>query len=97
MVISAHARGRMQSRAIPREVVMRVLHHGRTVSIRGAELVVVGRREIREARRRGLDLAACGGVHVVVAGGGLVVTVYRNQSLRGLKPVSRRGRRPRHR
>jgi hypothetical protein len=97
MVISAHAQRRMQSRAIRLGVVMRVLQHGRVVHHRGAELVVVGRREIREARQVGLDLSPCAGVHVVVLDAGrLVGTVYRNQSLRGLRPRGRRGRRRRH-
>ncbi len=93
MVISQHASARMQSRAIGVGVVMKVLEYGRGVHCRDAEFVVVGRREIREARRFGMDLSECAGVHVVVVEGSQVVTVYRNQSLRGLRPRRRRGRR----
>ncbi len=94
MVISQHASARMQSRAIGLDVVMKVLEYGRDVHHRDAELVVVGRHEIRAARKYGLDLSDCAGVHVVVVDGGrLVATVYRSQSLRGLRPRRRRGRR----
>jgi len=95
MVISTHAQRRMQGRAIRLRVVQKVLQYGRIVHNRGAEFIVVGRREIREARKYGVDLSECAGVHVVVINGGLVTTVYRNQCLRGLKPRRRRGRRRR--
>jgi len=92
MVISQHASARMQSRAIGLGVVMKVLEYGRGVHYRDAELVVVGRHEIRAARKYGMDLSDCAGVHVVVVDGVLVATVYRSQSLRGLRPRRRRSR-----
>ena len=70
------------------------LVHGRVVHVHGAVYHVIGRREVSHLKRRGIDLSLHEGVHVVcVPGGGtLVLTVYRNQDLRGLRPRPRRPR-----
>ncbi len=86
-----HAARRMAQRGISRKAVLRTLRHGRRVYIRGACLYAVGKREVHRSARRGVDLTALDGIHVVCSDG-VVLTVYRNRALnlRGRK----RPRRP---
>lgn len=86
-----HARQRAQSRAIRDEAIAAVLAWGREVYIRGACIYVIGRHEIRQALREGIDLSDLDGVHVICANGGSILTVYRNRDLRGLRRAARFG------
>ncbi len=96
MHLTQHARIRMDARSIPKRAVEMVLDHGRRVFIRGAELAVIGRKEIVWAKMQGLDLRDYNGIHVVCAEDGTVLTVYRNRALPSLRP-RRNGRRGLHR
>lgn len=87
--LSSHAWSRMCGRRIPADVVSAVLEHGRIVHVPGATVHVVGHREARSMRARGVDLGRAEGVHVVCAPDGTVLTVYRNQDLRHLRPHAR--------
>ena len=87
--LTDHAWQRMTSRGISSEAIRMALTYGRRLHLRGALYHVVGRREIDRHRRHGLDLSPAEGVHVVCSLDGRIVTVYRNRSLRGLRP--RRG------
>jgi len=96
--MTSHSIRRMQERGIPWTTVELVLLHGRRIHARGALHRFVGRKEVRAARRRGLDLSACEGVHVVCAPeNGSVLTVYRNHDIgslrkgRGRRGLRRRG------
>ena len=86
MHLTKHAQVRMDARSIPRSAVEMVLDHGRRVFVRGAELAVIGRKEIAWAQMRGLDLRKYNGIHVVCGEDGTVLTVYRNRELPGLRP-----------
>lgn len=74
-----HALTRMNARALHRDVVADVLRFGWRHHARHALTYVVGRRAIRDAARRGIDLRRCDGVHVVCSPEGAVLTVYRNR------------------
>ena len=70
----------------------RTLEHGRFVHVRGADIYVVGRREIKSVAEQGLDISDLHGLHVVCASDtGVVITAYRNRNLRGLRPRKRGG------
>jgi hypothetical protein len=66
------------------------LEYGRVVYVRGAEIHVIGRKEVFRYRRHGIDLREYEGVHVVCRpGSGLILTAYRNRDFRGLRPHQR--------
>lgn len=88
--MTQHARSRMQSRAIDRETIELVLMYGRVVHTRGADIHVVGRREIRRLRAQHIILDQCEGVHVICSAAGKVITVYRNHDFSGLRDKARR-------
>lgn len=85
--VTDHALCRMHERRVNAQHVAFALEHGRTVWCRGARLQVVGRREIRRAERRGVDVPPrAEGVQVVCAADAdTILTVYRNRDLRGCR------------
>lgn len=90
--MTKHAEKRLSERGIPRKAVIAALLFGRTVHVRGADIFVIGRKEVNRSKQDGLDLSGYEGTHVVCSGDGSVITVYRNHELRGLRP-RRRSRR----
>ena len=86
--LTNHARRRMSGRGIRPEDIDMVLSFGRITHTRGAVIHVVGQKEILE---HGRFLERCEGIHVLCApNDGAVITTYRNQDLRGLRPVHSR-------
>ncbi|MBU5638843.1 DUF4258 domain-containing protein [Geomonas sp. Red69] len=85
-----HARERMGNRHISSNDINNVIVYGRRVEIRGAVIYVVGTREIKYQRGRGIRIDNCDGIHVVCSHDETVITVYRNHDLRGLKPKARK-------
>ena len=54
----------------------------------GAVIYAIGRKEVKEARKHGVDISRHEGVAVVVSmtpGASSIITVYRNKSLKALK------------
>ena len=84
--LTMHASQRMTARGITETAVRAVLDHGRIVHVRGAAVHALGRKEVRCFRRRGIDLAPYEGIHIVCTPDGTILTVYRNQDFRGLRP-----------
>jgi hypothetical protein len=91
--LTKHARERMAARGLRADAVESVLWFGRAVHTRGADIYVIGRKEVAKYAREGLDLAAFEGIQVVATCDGQIVTVYRNRRFRGLRPLRRAGRR----
>ena len=91
--LTKHAKVRMQQRGLSPEGISKVLRYGRVAYIRGARIYAIGRKEIDQLATHGVDLQLLDGAHVVCTHCGVVVTCYRNRSLRGLKPIKRRRRR----
>jgi len=89
--LTAHASRRMTERRLSRETVGMVMTYGRVARVRGANIYAVGRKEVEEYLADGVNLARLQGVQVVCTPDGLILTVYRNNNLRGLRP--RDGRR----
>jgi hypothetical protein len=81
----------MSQRSISPDAVRAVLEHGRRQYQRGARIFFLGRKEVRAAAKRGLDLSAHEGLHVVCPPHcDTVQTAYRNHN-----PARRRhSRRP---
>lgn len=85
----------MSARHISAAAVLATLCNGRIVRTRGAEIHILGRRQVTLAGRRGLDVSAHEGVHVICSPMGRILTVYRNRNPRRIRAqrVRRRGRR----
>ena len=96
--LTRHARTRTSARRCGLAAIAAALTYGRVAHVRGAEIHAIGRKEVLQFRRRGVDLQAFEGIQVVCQpGGGLVLTVYRNRDFRGMRPRRRglsRGRFP---
>ena len=87
--LSEHALERMQQRGISNEAVFQTIAFGRIGRGRGATIYAIGKKEIAEFAKDGIDLSQYEGVHVVMTRRGTVSTVYRNLSLPKLKPKKR--------
>ena len=92
--ITGHAEQRMNSRGIKPEAVDAALKYGRMSYVRSATVYAIGRKEVVQCRRYGVDLSAHEGVQVVCGAYGGVLTVYRNNDFRGLHARRYPRRRP---
>lgn len=82
---------RIGSRGLGGPAVHAAMTWGRVIHTRGAEFRVIGRRQIAEVAKHGVDLREFEGVQVVCSPGGTdVITVYRNRDFRSLRPRRRR-------
>jgi hypothetical protein len=88
-VLTAHALNRMDGRRLSTEAVRFALTYGRSSWTRGAKIYAIGRKEVERWRGTGVNLAAFEGVHVVTAGDGAILSVYRTRDLRGLRQDKR--------
>ena len=96
LLLTRHARLRTSARRFGVAAIEAALAYGRIVHVRGAEIHVIGRKEVFRFRHRGIDLRDFEGVQVVCRpGSGLVLTAYRNRSFRGLRPHRRNSSRGR--
>ena len=84
--MTEHARARMLQRGISFEAVFQAIAFGRIARGRGATIYAVGKKEVSEAAKHGINLSFCEGVHVVMNRAGVVLTVYRNLSMPKVKP-----------
>jgi len=80
---------RMGTRGISLDALEKTLTYGRTVHIRGADVSVIGRKEIKRYKKLGVNLSKYDGVQVVCSDEGVVLTTYRNHDFRNLKPKCR--------
>jgi hypothetical protein len=92
--LTKHAKARMDERRLSDETVNMVMTYGRVARVRGAEIYAVGRKEVEHYLVEGVDLSRFQGVQVVCGPDGAILTVYRNNDFRGLRP--RGGRRHLH-
>lgn len=90
--LTQHAWERMSRRRLSFEAIQLVLNYGRTAHLRGATIFAVGRKEAERYRLDDIELSSVEGVQVVCTNEGSILTVYRNQDLRGLRPRLRRTR-----
>jgi hypothetical protein len=84
--LTQHARKRMCARRITLDGIRAALDYGRVFYTRGATIYVLGRKELEQCRRNHLDISRWNGLQVVCSGGGTILTAYRNESFRGLRP-----------
>ena len=92
LLLTEHARNRMDARRIRTTAVEMALLFGREKHVRGATFFAIGRREVKRFGLTGVDLRGYEGIQVICAEDNVVVTAYRNQDLSNL-----RSRRPRRR
>lgn len=90
VALTRHAWQRMTARSIPSDAVDAALQYGRLVHTRGAAISAIGRKEVKQCRKYGVNLAAYEGVQVVCSSDGAVMTTYRNRDFRGLRTPSRK-------
>ena len=90
LALTKHAWARVSGRGFGPDAVDAVLKYGRSIHIRGAEIFVIGRREVRRWARQGVELGGYEGVHVVCCDGVHAVTAYRNHDLSALRESRRR-------
>lgn len=83
--LTEHARVRMYERGVTHQALCAAVYFGRAVSVRSAEILAIGRNEVRSCWRDGIDIAPYEGIQVVCGSNGAIMTVYRNKCLRGLR------------
>ena len=85
LLLTEHARIRMNARRIPTTAVEMALLFGREKHVRGATFYAIGRREVNWFGLNGVDLRRYEGIQVICAEDNVVVTAYRNQDLSNLR------------
>ena len=93
LLLTEHARIRMNARRIGTTAVEMALLFGREKYVRGATLYAIGRREVERFGKCGVDLKGYEGIQIVCAEDSVVVTAYRNKDFRGLRPWDLRRKR----
>jgi len=88
--LTHHASLRSQQRSISLPTIDLVTTYGRKIHARGTTFMVVGRKEVDRYKDKGIDLSKAQGVHVLLSTGGQVITTYRNQDLRSIRPRKRK-------
>lgn len=88
--LTHHASLRSQQRSISLPTIDLVTTYGRKIHARGATFMVVGRKEVDRYKDKRIDLSKAQGVHVLLSTGGRVITTYRNQDLRSIRPRKRK-------
>jgi hypothetical protein len=88
--LTHHASLRSQQRCISRPTIDLVTTYGREIHTRGATFMVVGRKEVDKYKGFGIDLSKAQGVHVLLSSEGQIITTYRNQDLRKIRPRKRK-------
>lgn len=76
-MITPHALKRMAQRAISLEGIVATMICGTFYHARGAEIVVVGKKECRSSK---YDLTSYRGIHVVISDG-KIITTYTNKEI----------------
>ena len=85
-----HGKKRMAQRCISNNEIDLALAYGRHGYSRGAEVYVIGKKEILFAQLQGVCLQQYEGLHVVIAD--RLITVFRNKSLQFRKMCRSRGK-----
>ncbi len=77
--MTRHAIFRSRTRAIRLDAIEAAVAYGSFRRARGAEIYIVGWRDVRRWAGQGLDLSPYVNVQVLCANDGSVMTVYRNR------------------
>jgi len=90
--LTNHAWRRMTSRGLSKHAVDAALIYGQVAYARGAEIHIIGKRDVEKYARTGIDLRPFENVHVVCSpNNNVVYTVYRNREMgRNYKKKPRR-------
>ncbi|MCA9713254.1 MAG: DUF4258 domain-containing protein [Myxococcales bacterium] len=85
-----HASLRCRTRGIPREAVEATINFGKHRAVRGADVYVIGWREVQFFASQGLDLSRWRDIQVVCSHDGNVLTAYRNRNPHAFRDRERR-------
>ena len=88
--LSDHAFERMHKRAIAKQAIETVLTYGRLIRSRRACFYVIGKRELHHLQKTGVDIYRLENTQVVVdEKSSTVITVYKNNNFRKIRPIKR--------
>ncbi len=87
--ITSHAWKRMCTRRISMGALESVIQYGRIFYTRGAKIYAIGRKEVEKFRQQ-QDLSSYEGIQIVCSHSGSILTVYKNQDFRKLRPCRRK-------
>jgi hypothetical protein len=88
--LSEHACSRMNQRCIDKRSLKAVLSFGRVIRSRGACFYVIGKRELHHLQKTGVDIYRLENTQVVVdEKSSTVITVYKNNNFRKIRPIKR--------
>ena len=80
----------MNQRAISQKAVEEVLNYGRLIRSRHACFYIIGRRDLHHLRKSGVDINRLENTQVIVdEKTSIVMTVYKNNNFRKIRPVKR--------
>lgn len=96
IIITNHAWSRMTARGIPFKAVEAAVKYGRVIHARGAEIRVIGRKEVNNFSKAGINLSSYEGIQVVCGHNGVVMTAYRNRDFKSLRSSGSRPARRRY-
>ena len=83
--ITLHAHDRLRTRRIPLDAIQAIMDFGQCRLKRGAQVYLIGWREVERARDAGYDVERFAGVEVVCDHDSRVLTVYRNENPKALR------------
>lgn len=87
-IFTDHSLKRLSGRRISDELFDMVVLYGRKFYANSAEVYFVGKKEVKKARRQGIDISKAEGLNVIVQSYGdekIVITAFKNHSLRHYK------------
>jgi len=91
--LSQHAQLRMSQRSIDLKQIEKVLSYGRVIHSRRARFYVVGKKDTKRLSKNGVNTLGLENMQVLVEEKtNTIVTVYRNNDFRHIRPVHRRER-----
>lgn len=92
--LTNHANQRMAQRAIHKNQILAVLEYGRIIHSRRARFYVLGKRDVKQLAKMGVDVRDIENIQVVVdEKSNAILTVYKNKDFRQIRPKRRRDRR----
>lgn len=85
-VLSEHVEEEMAKRGISLFHVENTLTFGKYKRTRGAKIFAIGKKEVSYYKDLGYDIAEYENTHVVCSNEGAIITTYKNNSMKDMKP-----------
>ena len=81
--ITNHAARRMSQRGLTAKTIALVMQWGREINERAAWHIFLGKKEVAQAARHGVDLRKAQGTHLFCDNEGRLITTYKDHHPRG--------------